>query len=202
MSGLLTIYTDGGCTGNPGPGGWAAVILENGEDPREMSGGDDATTNNRMELTAVISALEYVIEVFGKSRPIEVHTDSQYVQKGISEWMKGWISKGWKNSAGKPVKNKDLFIKLKELDDQLSVSWNWVKGHAGNEWNERCDELAVAASCEKERPVDEGFETPALPEGDLFSRGERVIDRSGEWEEQIFQIGLLEWEGSSLHWNT
>ncbi len=143
MSGLFTIYTDGGCTGNPGPGGWAAVILENGEDPREMSGGDDATTNNRMELTAVISALEYVIEVFGKSRPIEVHTDSQYVQKGISEWMKGWISKGWKTSAGKPVKNKDLFIKLKELDDQLSVSWNWVKGHAGNEWNERCDELVA-----------------------------------------------------------
>jgi ribonuclease HI len=143
MSGLLTIYTDGGCTGNPGPGGWAAVILENGEDPREMSGADDATTNNRMELTAVISALEYVIEVFGKSRPIEVHTDSQYVQKGISEWMKGWISKGWKTSAGKPVKNKDLFIKLKELDDQLSVSWNWVKGHAGNEWNERCDELVA-----------------------------------------------------------
>jgi ribonuclease HI len=143
MSGLLTIYTDGGCTGNPGPGGWAAVILENGEDPREMSGADDATTNNRMELTAVISALEYVIEVFGKSRTIEVHTDSQYVQKGISEWMKGWISKGWKTSAGKPVKNKDLFIKLKELDDQLSVSWNWVKGHAGNEWNERCDELVA-----------------------------------------------------------
>jgi ribonuclease HI len=143
MSGLLTIYTDGGCTGNPGPGGWAAVILENGEDPREMSGADDATTNNRMELTAVISALEYVIEVFGKSRPIEVHTDSQYVQKGISEWMKGWISKGWKTSAGKPVKNKDLFIKLKELDDQLSVSWKWVKGHAGNEWNERCDELVA-----------------------------------------------------------
>jgi ribonuclease HI len=143
MSGLLTIYTDGGCTGNPGPGGWAAVILENGEDPREMSGGDDATTNNRMELTAVISALEYVIEVFGKSRPIEVHTDSQYVQKGISEWMKSWISKGWKTSAGKPVKNKDLFTKLKELDDQLSVSWKWVKGHAGDEWNERCDELVA-----------------------------------------------------------
>lgn len=143
MSGLLKIYTDGGCTGNPGPGGWAAVILEEGKDAREMSGGDDATTNNRMELTAVISALEYVSEVFGKDRTIEVHTDSQYVQKGISEWMKGWIAKGWKTAAGKPVKNKDLFVRLKELNDSLTVSWHWVKGHAGDEWNERCDELVA-----------------------------------------------------------
>ena len=143
MSGILKIYTDGGCTGNPGPGGWAAVILEEGRDVREMSGGDDATTNNRMELTAVISALEYVSEVFGKDRIIEVHTDSQYVQKGISEWMKGWIAKGWKTAAGKPVKNKDLFVRLKELNDSLIVSWHWVKGHAGDEWNERCDELVA-----------------------------------------------------------
>lgn len=143
MSGKLKIYTDGGCTGNPGPGGWAAVILEEGKDAREMSGGDEATTNNRMELTAVISALEYVSEVFDKDRIIEVHTDSQYVQKGICVWMKGWIAKGWKTAAGKPVKNKDLFIRLKELNDSLSVSWHWVKGHAGDRWNERCDELVA-----------------------------------------------------------
>ena len=143
MSGILKIYTDGGCTGNPGPGGWAAVILEDGEDPREMSGGDDATTNNRMELTAVINALETVINIFGPCRNIEVHTDSQYVQKGISEWMRGWITRNWKTSAGKPVKNKDLWLQLKNLNDTLTVHWKWVKGHAGDEWNERCDELVA-----------------------------------------------------------
>lgn len=143
MSGILKIYTDGGCTGNPGPGGWAAVILEDGEDPREMSGGDDATTNNRMELTAVINALESVINIFGPHRNIEVHTDSQYVQKGISEWMRGWITRNWKTSAGKPVKNKDLWLQLNNLNDKLTVHWKWVKGHAGDEWNERCDELVA-----------------------------------------------------------
>ena len=143
MSGILKIYTDGGCTGNPGPGGWAAVILEDGEDPREMSGGDDATTNNRMELTAAINALETVINIFGPRRNIEVHTDSQYVQKGISEWMRGWITRNWKTSAGKPVKNKDLWLQLNNLNDKLTVHWKWVKGHAGDEWNERCDELVA-----------------------------------------------------------
>ena len=143
MSGILKIYTDGGCTGNPGPGGWAAVILEDGEDPREMSGGDDATTNNRMELTAVINALKSVINIFGPHRNIEVHTDSQYVQKGISEWMRGWITRNWKTSAGKPVKNKDLWLQLNNLNDKLIVHWKWVKGHAGDEWNERCDELVA-----------------------------------------------------------
>ncbi|MCK5249222.1 MAG: ribonuclease HI, partial [Spirochaetaceae bacterium] len=132
-----------GCTGNPGPGGWAAVILEDGEDPREMSGGDDATTNNRMELTAVINALESVINIFGPHRNIEVHTDSQYVQKGISEWMRDWITRNWKTSAGKPVKNKDLWLQLNNLNDKLTVHWKWVKGHAGDEWNERCDELVA-----------------------------------------------------------
>ena len=141
MSGIIKIYTDGGCTGNPGPGGWAAVILEDGQDPRELSGSDEATTNNRMELTAVINALESVINAIGLQ--IEVHTDSQYVQRGISEWMKGWITKGWKTSSGKPVKNRDLWLQLKNLNDKLTVDWKWVKGHSGDEWNERCDELVA-----------------------------------------------------------
>lgn len=143
MSEKLKIYTDGGCTGNPGPGGWAAVILDNGNDPREMSGGDESTTNNRMELTAVIGALGYVMDKFGTDISIDVYTDSQYVQKGISEWMPRWVRKGWKTAAGKPVKNKDLWLELKTLNEGLNVEWKWVKGHAGDEWNERCDELVA-----------------------------------------------------------
>lgn len=144
MNGKLTIYTDGGCTGNPGPGGWGAVILEDGIEPVELSGGDFSTTNNRMELIAVIRVLESVIEAHGFHVPLEIHTDSQYVQKGISQWMNGWIAKGWKTAAGKPVKNKDLWLLLKDLNDRLKVDWKWVKGHAGNEWNERCDALVAA----------------------------------------------------------
>ena len=143
MTGKLTIYTDGGCTGNPGAGGWAAIILRDGYEAVELSGGDESTTNNRMELTAVIRVLESVIEAYGFDIPVEIHTDSQYVQKGISEWMTGWVSKGWRTAAGKPVKNRDLWLLLKDLDERLNVRWLWVKGHAGNEWNERCDELVA-----------------------------------------------------------
>jgi ribonuclease HI len=144
MTENLTIYTDGGCTGNPGPGGWAAVILSNGDDAVELAGGEDSTTNNRMELIAVIRALEHVLREFGPDRNIEVHTDSQYVQKGITIWMKGWIAKGWKTSGGTPVKNKDLWLTLKSLNDSLDITWKWVRGHAGNLWNERCDQLVAA----------------------------------------------------------
>ena len=142
MSEVLKIYTDGGCTGNPGPGGWAAVILTDPDEPVEISGFDGKTTNNRMELTAVINALESVREI-GKYKLLEVYTDSQYVQKGISIWMKSWIARGWKTAAGKPVKNKDLWLELKELNALFTVRWKWVKGHAGNIWNERCDELVA-----------------------------------------------------------
>ncbi len=139
----LVIYTDGGCTGNPGAGGWAAVILNDPYNPRELSGFDSSTTNNRMELTAVISALEHVQKDIAPGQLIEINTDSQYVQKGISLWMKGWVVKGWKTAAGKPVKNKDLWLQLKALDDSMNVEWKWVKGHSGNIWNERCDELVA-----------------------------------------------------------
>ena len=96
-----------------------------------------------MELKAVISALGSVVDSFGLQRHIEVHTDSQYVLKGISEWMKGWIARSWKTAAGKPVKNRDLWFQLKKLNDTLTVRWKWVKGHSGDEWNERCDELVA-----------------------------------------------------------
>jgi len=143
MHETMTIYTDGGCTGNPGPGGWAAVLLADGRDATEISGGDENTTNNRMELVAVIRALERVNSEFPGVRTLAVHTDSQYVQKGISQWMAGWIAKGWKTAAGKPVKNQDLWLELKALNDELPVEWHWVKGHAGNRWNERCDALVA-----------------------------------------------------------
>ena len=143
MSEILEIYTDGGCTGNPGPGGWAAILLADPDEPLEISGFERETTNNRMELTAVISALEKVQSSFDTTGLIRIYTDSQYVQKGISQWMKGWEARGWKTAAGKPVKNKDLWLKLKALNDSLNVEWKWVKGHDGNIWNERCDELVA-----------------------------------------------------------
>lgn len=139
----MEIYTDGGCTGNPGPGGWAAIIIAPKREPYEISGGGASTTNNRMELTAVINALELVVRDFPHGRPIEVITDSRYVQRGISEWMSRWVSKGWKTSAGKPVKNRDLWLRLERISRELDIDWKWVKGHSGNMWNERCDELVA-----------------------------------------------------------
>lgn len=148
MQNEIEIYTDGGCWGNPGPGGWAYRIHVDGE-TLEGNGGDAATTNNRMELTAVIEALRLVRkdESLAK-RSVVVHTDSQYVKNGISSWIETWSRNGWKTAAKKPVKNQDLWVILKELRDSLSIRWQWVKGHAGNPDNERCDALvqqAVAA---------------------------------------------------------
>jgi ribonuclease HI len=136
----IVIYSDGGCTGNPGPGGWAAVILFNGSEIH-LSGGNAATTNNQMELTAVIKALEYLLEQKWERVPIEIHTDSQYVQKGITQWIDGWIRKGWVTASKKPVKNRELWQILKGLDSELNPCWYWVKGHAGNTYNELCDQL-------------------------------------------------------------
>ncbi|HDQ15117.1 MAG TPA: ribonuclease HI [Sediminispirochaeta sp.] len=133
----IEIYTDGGCSGNPGPGGWA-FVLRDGEEHIERSGGDDYTTNNKMELTAVIQALAYVGQ---EKRGIEVYTDSRYVKNGISSWIHKWERNGWMTSAKKPVKNRELWQKLKSLSDDLQVHWHWVKGHAGDRWNERCDQL-------------------------------------------------------------
>ena len=133
----VDIYTDGACSGNPGPGGWGA-LLRSGEHEKEIFGGEPETTNNRMELMAVIQALELL------KRPVRVrvHTDSQYVQKGISEWIHGWKKNGWKTASKKPVKNAELWRRLDELANKHEMQWLWVKGHAGHAENERADELA------------------------------------------------------------
>ncbi len=131
------IYTDGACKGNPGPGGWGAVLEYDGRE-LEIFGGERATTNNRMELTAVIQALSAL------KRPsrVLVHTDSQYVQKGITEWLRGWKARGWRTAAREPVKNVDLWKRLDELAAPHRIEWIWVRGHAGHSGNERADALA------------------------------------------------------------
>ncbi len=137
MDEAVVIYTDGACKGNPGPGGWGA-LLRWGEHEKELFGGEALTTNNRMELTAVIRALE----LLKRSSRVEVHTDSQYVQKGISEWIRGWKTRGWMTADRKPVKNADLWQVLDALASQHQISWHWVRGHAGHPGNERADALA------------------------------------------------------------
>lgn len=137
----VVIYTDGGCHGNPGPGGWSVVVIADGE-AKEASGGEKLTTNNRMELTAAITALSIVSNSPSFSgRKIEINTDSQYVKNGITGWVAGWKKNGWKTSAKKDVLNKDLWEKLDELNTSVKPLWKWVKGHAGVEFNERCDQL-------------------------------------------------------------
>lgn len=135
----FTVYTDGGCSGNPGPGGWAFVVLENNIKIASSSGGNEQTTNNIMELNAVINAIKCTKQL--GSEKTTIYTDSQYVQKGITEWIDGWIKKSWKNSAGKPVKNKELWQELKTLNSENNIIWCWVKGHAGIEFNELCDSM-------------------------------------------------------------
>ena len=137
MTKRVEIFTDGACSGNPGPGGWGA-ILRYGDAVKEMSGGESETTNNRMELMAGISALE------APNRPsaVELHTDSQYVKNGIMSWIHGWKRNGWRTADKKPVKNADLWQRLDEARGRHTVTWHWVKGHAGHDENERADELA------------------------------------------------------------
>lgn len=133
----VEIYTDGACKGNPGPGGWGALLLYQGSE-RELFGGEAHTTNNRMELTAVIEALKALT----RSCQVALYTDSQYVQKGIMEWIKGWERNGWKTAARQPVKNADLWMRLSQEVARHQVQWHWVKGHAGDPGNERADRLA------------------------------------------------------------
>jgi len=133
----VIIYTDGACRGNPGPGGWGALLIS-GDNEREICGGELATTNNRMELMAAIQALE----ALKRACKVELHTDSQYVRTGITEWLRGWKARGWKTADRKPVKNDDLWKRLDEARARHEVDWRWVKGHAGHELNERADGLA------------------------------------------------------------
>ena len=137
---LVEIFSDGACSGNPGPGGWGTV-LRCGDYEKEFSGYDPETTNNRMELIGAIAGLEAL------KRPCQVRvtTDSQYVKKGMTEWIDGWVKRGWKNSQKKPVANRDLWERLLELTDPHEVEWCWVRGHDGHAENERCDALARAA---------------------------------------------------------
>ena len=131
------VYTDGACSGNPGPDGWGATI-KLGDETFEIFGGEDNTTNNRMELIAAIKALEYLNE----NHKITLYTDSNYVKDGITKWIFNWKKNNWKTSTKKPVKNSDLWIQLDEIQNKREVKWSWVKGHAGNLGNERADELA------------------------------------------------------------
>lgn len=137
MTPKVVVYTDGACSGNPGPGGWGAVMLS-GQHEKEICGGEPNTTNNRMELMAAIQALEAM------NRPcqVELHTDSQYLRQGITEWLPGWKARGWRTAAKAPVKNEDLWRRLDEARLRHTVSWHWVKGHAGHPLNERADALA------------------------------------------------------------
>jgi ribonuclease HI len=152
MSGIVDIYTDGACKGNPGLGGWGALLRYGGR-TRELCGGEPHTTNNRMELTGVIRALETLT----RRCRVRVHTDSQYVQQGISRWIHDWKKRGWRTVDRKPVKNEDLWRRLDELAGQHEIEWVWVKGHAGHEGNERADALA-------NRGVESVRVEPQIPE--------------------------------------
>ena len=145
----VVIFTDGACSGNPGPGGWG-VILKSGEVEKELSGGEPVTTNNRMELMAAISALE----ALKKAARVDIYTDSQYVRGGITGWIHGWKKNGWKTADRKPVKNVDLWQRLDSALGAHQLRWHWVKGHAGHPENERADELArQGLAAARDRPV-------------------------------------------------
>ena len=135
--GVVEVYADGACKGNPGPGGWGVLLVAGGRE-RELHGGEPATTNNRMEMTAVIRALESLPQ----GSRVRLYTDSQYVQKGMTEWIAAWKRRGWRTADRKPVKNEDLWKRLDELARDRRVEWHWVKGHAGHPGNERADALA------------------------------------------------------------
>jgi ribonuclease HI len=149
MKQIKEIYTDGACSGNPGPGGWGTVLYFTDGSVHELGGAAAQTTNNRMELQAAIAALEYLLNS-GQTEPTTLHTDSEYVKNGITKWVKGWKSKGWKTSTGKPVLNQDLWETLDRLNQkvaaQIPLQWKYVRGHSGDVGNERCDAIARAFS--------------------------------------------------------
>lgn len=139
----ILVFTDGGCQGNPGPGGWAFVLLDGGRE-LSFSGGEKFTTNNKMELTAAIEALKMISQNDDwKGRKVNVFSDSQYVKNGITSWIKKWKANGWKTAAKKDVLNKELWVQLDAYFFSLNVEWNWVKGHAGIKYNEMCDQLCA-----------------------------------------------------------
>jgi ribonuclease HI len=156
--GAIIVFTDGGCIDNPGPGGYGIIIEENGE-RQEMSGGFKLTTNNRMEMMAALVALEKLRE---RTTPIDLYSDSSYLVNGITKgWARKWRNNGWCKADGGAVLNVDLWQRLLALTDDLDVQFHWLKGHAGNESNERCDKLAVAAARQLELPLDKGYQGTA-----------------------------------------
>jgi len=161
MAKRVVIHTDGACSGNPGPGGWGAILEWDGH-RREIKGGDPHTTNNRMELTAAIAALEAL------KRPcaVELHTDSQYLRNGITEWIHGWKRNGWRTAGKKPVKNIDLWQRLETALARHDVRWHWVRGHAGHDLNERADELAREAINELRAATGGRGRSPSPPVGE------------------------------------
>ncbi len=151
----VEVHTDGACLGNPGPGGWAA-LLRYGARERELAGGEPATTNNRMELMAAIMALETLTE----GCTVVLHTDSQYVRQGITEWLPGWVRRGWRNAAGQPVKNRDLWERLHAACHRHRIDWRWVKGHSGDPDNDRVDALARAQAVRERGLLDRDAAAP------------------------------------------
>jgi len=140
-SGTFELYADGACSGNPGPGGWGAIVRTPAGEEFELSGGELATTNNRMELLSVIEALGHIPE----GAAVRLVSDSEYVVKGLKEWLDGWIARGWRKSDRSPVMNRDLWERLAALRDRRTIRPEWIRGHNGHHFNERCDRLAVAA---------------------------------------------------------
>ena len=162
----VVIHTDGGCHGNPGPGGWAATLAY-GTQVREVSGGEPATTNNRMEIQAAIQALR----ALNQPCAVRIHTDSDYLRQGITSWIHGWRKRGWVTATREPVKNRDLWQELDDIARVHRVDWRWVRGHNGDRWNELCDQLATQAI---ERLVRE------TPKADLAAAKSSFMARSGE----------------------
>jgi len=181
----VTIYTDGGCRPNPGPGGWGAVILEQGREPRELSGGEPNATNNRMELQAAIEALRSLPE----PHRVEVVTDSQYLRRGITEWLPRWRANGWRTADRSPVSNQDLWQSLGEELARHRVTWRWTRGHAGDRHNERADRLAAAAIPRPPLPLDDltavHLFTAAAQSGRAGAGGWGVVMRFRERERTL-----------------
>jgi ribonuclease HI len=176
----VTVYTDGGADPNPGPGGWGVVLIhEASAKSTEMRGGEPHTTNNRMELTAAIRALEALT----RRCRVRLYTDSQYLRKGITEWLPGWIARGWKRKDGE-LQNEDLWRRLAELIREHDIRWDWVKGHAGNKWNERADQLATLAIREQRAALGLNAKVPTeRPDAEVFLRvsasGQKGSNRGG-----------------------
>ena len=192
----LVIYTDGGASPNPGPGGWAAVILEPGGDPRELAGGAPSTTNNRMELQAAISALTDLSE----PSAVDLYTDSQYVRQGITAWLARWRAQGWRRRDGGAVKNIDLWRRLEGLNRRHRVHWHWVKGHAGNEWNERVDALASAEIAARGggAAAEADSEEAVSPDSVRIFLKVRCVGHRGAWvAEVVTPEGTAEYSGQA-----